>query len=61
MFIEHSLAEVCSAVNHSAPLVIQTTEGRKDLDNTKWMYPRFFATLRFALNDTEIGIKELLI
>jgi len=32
---EHSLAEGCSADNYSAPLVIQTTEGRKDLDNEK--------------------------
>ena len=34
-------------------LVIQTTEGRKNLDGIKWMYPRFFATLRSALNDKE--------
>jgi hypothetical protein len=31
-----------------SPVVIQTTEGRKNLDSIKWMLPRFF---RFALND----------
>ena len=31
--------------------VIQTTEGRKNLDGIKWVYSRFFATLRSALND----------
>ena len=31
--------------------VIQTTEGRKNLGNIKWLFPRFFAKLCFALND----------
>ena len=44
--------------------VIQTTEGRKDLECIKWMLPRFFATLCYAQNDIkklEIRKKEELI
>ena len=32
-------------------LVIQTTEGRKNLGCIKWVLSRFFTTLRFVLND----------
>ena len=32
-------------------IVIQTTEGRKNLENIKWVPPRFFASFHSALND----------
>ena len=33
------------------PFVIQTTGGRKNLGGIHFVLPRFFATLRSALND----------
>ena len=41
--------------NNTASSVIQTTEGRKNLGNTKWTLPRSFAPLWMTKGDvTEI-------
>ena len=36
--------------------VIQTTEGRKNLGNVKWMFPRFFVAPA-PLNDNSYKLK----
>ena len=41
--------------------VIQSIDGRKNLDNTKWMLPRFFATLRSALSNKTKVVVALLV